>query len=260
MLFPLFDHNPTKRFPILTILLIVANVAVFLHCQALTQSDLRDLMVTRGFVPKRFSHLNEPKPVEIIVTDHKQQRFGYQLPVDTASVYGTLFSMMFLHGGWVHLITNMWMLWVFGNNIEDRLGHITYIGFYVMGGLSAIFAQWIIDPESMRPVIGASGAVWAVLGGYAVTYPWARVKSLVFILLLEVPALLVIAFFFCLDLIMAISGIAGAQQHAVAHWAHLGGCAAGVTLMPLLAFGASPPDADWRSEGEALLVVDQPMK
>ncbi|MEM1305681.1 MAG: rhomboid family intramembrane serine protease, partial [Planctomycetota bacterium] len=136
-----------------------------------------------------------------------------------------------------------------------------FLGFYFLGGALAVCAQWASSPESPTPVIGASGAVWAILGAYAVTYPWARVKSLVFVivpLLLEVPALIVIAAYFAIDLFTVLVGVENGQQaQAVAHWAHLGGCAAGVTLMPLLAIGVSPPESDWRGETDSLLVTGE---
>src|SRR3989337_1493039 len=102
---------------------------------------------------------------------------------------------MFMHGGWIHLITNMWMLWIFGNNIEDRLGHLLFVAFYLVGGLLATFCHWVTDPNSTMPVVGASGAVAAVLGGYAVTYPTAKVRTLiflVFIMVVDLPALVVL--------------------------------------------------------------------
>jgi membrane associated rhomboid family serine protease len=140
---------------------------------------------------------------------------------------------MFLHGGWLHLIGNMLYLWIFGNNIEDRLGALGFIAFYVAGGAAAALAQVAIDPTSEVPLVGASGAISAVLGAYLVFFPHARVLTLVFLgffyQLLQVPALLVLGFWFVLQLIEGVGSLgASTMAGGVAFFAHIGGFAAGV--------------------------------
>jgi membrane associated rhomboid family serine protease len=166
---------------------------------------------------------------------------------------------MFLHGSWWHLISNMWMMWVFGNNIEDRLGHGIFVMFYLLGGLIAIVCQYFVDPGSTTPVIGASGAVAAVLGGYAVTFPAARVRTLVFLLIVmivDLPALAVLGAWFVLQLVSALHLFGGALDSPVAFWAHIGGFVAGIAMMPIMSIGAPPMETDWRREAQELFQFD----
>ncbi|MEM8865686.1 MAG: rhomboid family intramembrane serine protease [Planctomycetota bacterium] len=256
MLFPLFDRQPTTRFPILTILLIVVNLGIAFWSTTLPDKETLDLVYERGLVPERLTSVDSGKPLPIVRDLGDDRIYRTTLNTEPTAVYSSLLTMMFLHGGWLHVITNMWMLWVFGNNIEDRLGHFTFAAFYLLGGLAAGYLQWAIDPTSQTPVVGASGAVWAVLGGYAVTYPKAKVLTLVFVgvpFLLNLPALLVIAIYFAIDLAMGILMLQGMPAQPIAHWAHVGGCVAGVVLLPLLGIGTSPPDSDWRGEADAML-------
>jgi membrane associated rhomboid family serine protease len=168
---------------------------------------------------------------------------------------------MFLHGGWGHLLMNMWMLWVFGNNIEDRLGHLVYLIFYLFGGIVATLAFWVSNPEALTPVVGASGAVAAVLGGYAVTFPTAKVRTLVFFLLIvivDMPALVLLGIWFVLQVVSGLMGLWGVVLEPVAFWAHIGGFVAGMILMPLFSLGASPPGKDWRKETDEMFNFDDP--
>ena len=168
---------------------------------------------------------------------------------------------MFLHGGWGHLLMNMWMLWVFGNNIEDRLGHFAYLVFYILGGVLATLAFWASDPGSLMPVIGASGAVAAVLGGYAITFPTAKVRTLVFfllILIVDIPALILLGIWFALQVVSGLMGLWGVVMEPVAFWAHIGGFLAGMILMPLFTLGGSPPGKDWRKETEEMFRFEDP--
>ncbi|MEM6329077.1 MAG: rhomboid family intramembrane serine protease [Planctomycetota bacterium] len=254
MLFPLFDRNPTRRVPWLTLLLIVVNVGVHAWASGLSQREQLDLVYERGLVPKRMTEVGSGKPLDI-QQNVGNQVFKTRLETGRGSVYAAMVTMMFLHGSWLHLLPNMWMLWIFGNNIEDRLGRLVFAGFYLTGGILACYSQWLIDPQGMTPVIGASGAVWALLGGYAVTYPKAKVYCLLFIgipLLLNLPALVVIGVYFVVDLVNGLVQLQNAVAAPIAYWAHLGGCVAGAMLMPILSIGAPPADADWRSEEDAL--------
>lgn len=269
-MFPLYDLNPHRRFPWFTLLLIAANTVVMVWLATLNANQLNEIAFRYGFIPKRVTELSRGRPLKAaipVVNDLGEEIPGRQpnivsLPETPAAVYFTLFTTMFLHGGWLHLLFNMWMLWIFGNNIEDRLGHFMYVCFYLVGGLLASLTHWGIDPGSTTPVIGASGAVATVLGGYAVTYPWAKVRTLIFVglvLIVDIPALAWLGIWFVLqNLVPAILSMNGIQQEPVAFWAHIGGFVAGMILMPFLALGASPTDTDWRKEAEELFNFTDP--
>jgi membrane associated rhomboid family serine protease len=257
MLVPLYDQNPHHRFPWVTVSIIVLNV-VILGSEGVAPS--METVYRFGFVPKRITNVGSDKPLVVRVQefDPRQGRVVpgpiKELSEKPAEVYLTFITAMFLHGGWLHLVMNMWMLWIFGNNIEDRLGRLMYLMFYLLGGMIGSIAQWAVDPQSTMPMIGASGAVAAVLGGYAITFPKAVVKTLLFfglILLLDLPALLVLGLWFVLQMFAGLGilpAIMGAEH--VAFWAHIGGFVAGVILMPVLSLGASPDGADWKREAQ----------
>ena len=173
MLFPLYDLNPHRRFPWVTVLIIVLNT-VILGSEGISPSI--DTVYHYGFIPKRLTEIGRDKPLEVTVLEVNDRGEVVQGQRKTLSerprdVYLTFVTAMFLHGNWLHLIMNMWMLWIFGNNVEDRLGRFMYVCFYLLGGMIGSVCQWAADPHSTMPVIGASGAVAAVLGGYAITYP-----------------------------------------------------------------------------------------
>jgi membrane associated rhomboid family serine protease len=156
-----------------------------------------------------------------------------QLTTDFAGEFFTLFSAMFLHGSWMHLGGNMLYLWIFGDNIEDRLGPVRYIIFYLIGGLAATAAQVLVAPDSPVPNVGASGAIAGVLGGYLVLYPRARVTTIVFRFITQVPAYIVLGFWFVLQLFQGVGSLAtvDVQSGGVAFFAHVGGFLAGVLLI-----------------------------
>jgi membrane associated rhomboid family serine protease len=185
MLFPLYVLNPRLRFPIVTLSIILANILVMGWLSQVREIDQSKIAAEYGFVPSRLTLLGSGKLVNVPV--QTLRIFGMPGPqlvrpvsTDARDVYRTFFSMMFLHGGWMHLLMNMWMLWLFGPNIEDRLGHLVFTMFYALGGILAMLAFWVSDPGGRMPVIGASGAVAAVLGAYAVTFPAAKVRTLIF--------------------------------------------------------------------------------
>lgn len=261
MLLPLFDKNPSSRFAWVVLLLILGNIFCFVQLAVQPEDPLAyvDTVYEHGFIPQRLSRMDEAGPitVELEAPDPNRQgavaRFERTLSTDPWAVYSTMVTMMFLHGGLLHLASNLWMLWVFGDNVEDRLGWFVFLFFYLAGGLVAVLTQWAVDPLSTRPVIGASGAVAAVLGGYMVTYPLAKVKTLFFIgipLLLDLPAYLVLGAWFLMQTFAGVQGWFNPQNAdiSVAFWAHIGGFLAGAILMPLLTLGAEPRDEDWRSE------------
>jgi membrane associated rhomboid family serine protease len=154
----------------------------------------------------------------------------------------TVFTHMFLHGGWLHLMGNMLFLWIFAVNVEDRLGRVLFLLFYLVGGVAAAAGHILVDPGSDAPMVGASGAISAVLGGYLVLFPRARIQSLVFLVffyeLIAVPAVIVLGFWFVLQLIdgFASLGLAGDASTGIAFWAHIGGFVAGMAMaLPLRA-------------------------
>lgn len=253
MFFPFHDDNPTVRTPVVTYVLVAVNVLVFLLTVGFSTRDQQLLAYQHGFVPARIGQLVRAQPIAVPVRALAVDPLGQQvvverrleLPPARGSILLSLLTCMFLHGGWFHLLGNMWFLWIFGNNVEDRLGRVAYLLFYLGGGLVASGSHWLVDPTSTVPVIGASGAVATILGAYAVTWPWARVRTLVFLLIfvtvMDIPALLVLGVWFLGQI------LAGAQQFhqigGVAWWAHIGGFVTGYLLMPLLdrALNGQPP-------------------
>lgn len=263
MLFPLYDRNPHARMPIITIALIVINIFCFWMSVKNGPDGFVRAVYERGFVPQRLTRIDDPAPVISQQPlgdkdgDGQQEMLVVQLSTKAEEVYSTLLTMMFMHGSLLHLISNMWMLWVFGDNVEDRLGRFVYPFFYLVGGVLGTLAQWAIDPMSTQPVIGASGAVAAVLGAYAVTFPHAKVRTLIFIgipLLFDLPALIVLGAWFLMQTLLGFEGLGGPADvnASVAFWAHIGGFIAGLVLMPLLTIGAHPPDKDWRTESREM--------
>jgi membrane associated rhomboid family serine protease len=205
-MFPLKDENPTRRRPIVTYALIIINTAVFVGTLLAGSFD---------------------QTIEEFGMRSKEVLAGQRLY--------TLLTSMFLHGGVLHILFNMWYLWIFGDNIEDMLGRGKFILFYLGAGLAASFAQAISDPSSTIPTIGASGAISGVLGAYMVLYPWANVHTAVFffylIRLVTIPAILMIGFWFVLQVLSAsVTWMSGASS-GVAYWAHIGGFIAGVILI-----------------------------
>ncbi len=245
-MFPLKDNIPTRRFPILTVALIAANIAMFFAFQgAFTaeQSAFDERVVKYGAIPYELSHPGETCEVGAGGTRlscEGQQGVSGEA-ADQPSTWLTILTSMFMHGGLLHLLGNMLFLWVFGNNIEDSMGRARFLGFYVLGGVAALAAQTVIDPGAAVPTIGASGAVAAVLGGYALLYPRARVVTLVFIVIIftviELPALLVLGAWFLLQAFNGVTEIAQpvAGGGGVAYFAHIGGFVFGLAAVRLFA-------------------------
>ncbi len=228
---PLRDNIPRRTVPFVTRLLLVANVAAFLL--ELVQGDRLDAFVdTFAFVPARLFH-------------------PALFPGWTAGAsVVTIFTAMFLHGGFFHLAGNMLFLWIFGDNVEDALGHVRFLVFYLVCGVSATLLQAILSPASTVPTLGASGAIAGVLGAYFVLYPRARVVTLVplfiFFPLVEVPAGLYLLGWFLMQFWLGSSQLASAGRGApdgggVAFWAHVGGFVAGVAWVLLFRPKRTPP-------------------
>jgi len=217
-MFPLRDQNPSGTFPAITITVILACTAVFVYELSLGPG-LKRFVMEFALVPG-------------------QVAYGLQTgDLDPRTLLPPFFTSMFLHGGWLHLIGNMWFLWIFGDNVEDSLGSFRFIFFYLLCGLAAGFTHFILDPSSAIPTVGASGAIAGVLGGYMLLFPGARVVTLVplgiFLQLMELPAVVVIGLWF---LVQLASGILtqGVQTGGVAWWAHVGGFVAGLLFVRLL--------------------------
>jgi len=214
---PIHDDNPTRTFPWLTVALIAANVAVFTYEVTRTPAELARIIDTWAFVP---AHLSNPATL---------------LPAAL-----TILTSAFIHAGWIHVGGNMLYLWIFGNNIEDRLGRVRFALFYVVCASAAAVAQTIATPHSDVPMVGASGAVAGVLGAYLLLFPRAQVIALIpiffYIELASLPAVFVIGFWFVLQIAQGLTALGGTMESGVAWWAHVGGFIAGALLVvPLLA-------------------------
>jgi len=214
-MFPLHDDNPTRHFPFITILLIIACVLIFFWQLSLGK-NAQAAVVVFGATP---AYLFGFKPYPA---------------ADALPVWTTAFSSMFLHGGWMHLLGNMLYLWIFGNNVEDAMGKIRFIIFYLLCGLGALMANALPDTQSAIPMIGASGAISGVLGAYLLLFPHARVLVAIpigiFIHTTRIPAGMVLVFWFVLQIINSL--LTAGQQGGVAWGAHIGGFVAGMLLIP----------------------------
>lgn len=223
-MFPLKDNIPTDRFPVVTVALIAVNVIVYLALQR----GLLALPADGGGAVDFGA-----RPCELS---------GECPATGAASTPLTVVTSMFMHGSLLHIAGNMLFLWIFGNNVEDALGRLRFLAFYLAGGTIALAAQTLSAPDSVVPVIGASGAVSAVLGGYLLLFPRARVITLVvivvFVTVIELPALLVLALWFVLQLADGATRAAGTSD--VATWAHVGGFLFGLIVIRLLARRVKP--------------------
>jgi membrane associated rhomboid family serine protease len=214
-MFPLRDTQPSYSKPVVTVLLIVVNILIFLFEFSLDPYTLNAFISTYGLVPDHFAVAN-------------------------------IFTSMFLHGGWFHVLGNMWFLWIFGDNIEDILGHGKFLLFYLMCGVVAALTQVLFDPSSRVPMVGASGAIAGVMGAYMVKFPRARILTFVIVIFFfttfEVPAWAMLIYWFALQLFGGFDSITASQySHAggTAFLAHVGGFIAGMVLVFLL--GARRP-------------------
>lgn len=204
---PLYDTIPGRYRPVMTITLIIINVVIFLFEFTMPPGMLDQLFQAYGFIPARLSQ-------------------GYFISLVTA---------MFLHGGWMHIIGNMWALWLFGNNVEDRMGPWRFLLFYLVTGILASLTHYYINPLSTMPVVGASGAIAGIMGAYFIMYPRARVVTLIPIIIfpwfVEIPAFIYLGFWVLSQLFSGtISLYSAAATSTVAFWAHVGGFIGGMLL------------------------------
>jgi membrane associated rhomboid family serine protease len=245
-LIPLKDDIPTRRFPVLTVAIILINIGVFFFFQGAytePESYFNDRVTEYGVIPYEVSHPD--KQCELSndqVLCEGQAGVSGDADEDLAPMWLTLITSMFMHGGLLHLGGNMLFLWIFGNNIEDSMGRGRFIAFYLLGGLTATALQTLVDPNAAVPTIGASGAVAAVLGGYALLYPRARVVTLVIIIffftVITLPALLVLGLWIALQIASGLSELnapVGNAEGGVAYFAHIGGFFFGLLLIKLFA-------------------------
>ena len=226
-MFPIRDDNPTLGTPAITVVLIGLNVAAWILVQGMgAEPTLSQSVCELGLIPgELLGRIPE----------------GYTLPMsrEMSCVIGpphwyTPLSSMFLHGGWLHLIGNMWFLWLFGNNVEDSMGHGRYVVFYLLCGLAAASAQTLVNPNSAIPMVGASGAISGVMGAYIVLYPRVRIHMLIFlgffITRAVVPAYVMLGYWLLLQIVGGLPALAE-ESGGVAFWAHAGGFLAGAVLV-----------------------------
>ncbi len=213
---PLKDDVPTRTFPFVTIALIIVNCVVF-AVELLQGEKLMSFVNSFGAIPYEVTTGTDTEPL-------------VYFPVRL-----TVFSSMFLHGGWSHLLGNMLYLWIFGNNIEDRMGHVRFIIFYFLAGVAASVAQIAVSPRSMVPLIGASGAISGILGAYLLLYPKAKVLTLVplvvFLRIIRLPAYVVLGFWIVLQIVNGFVSLSYTAQGGVAFFAHIGGFIVGCALI-----------------------------
>ena len=215
---PYKDDNPTSTFPFVTIMLIVANMYVFFYTIT-HMSDIegyKKIVYSYGAIPSYLLSFEKLQPIHPSLT---------------------VFTSMFMHGGLLHLGSNMLYLWIFGNNIEDTLGHFSFLMFYILCGIAAAYAHAFTAPSSLMPMIGASGAVSGVLGAYILMFPRAKVYTLIFlgffIQVIRLPAYFVIGFWIVIQLLNGLFSKGVADQGGVAWFAHIGGFLAGLALIIL---------------------------
>ncbi len=215
---PLKDTVPARTFPFVTVSIIVVNSIVFLFEVSLDPKVLEAFIASFGVIP------------------HKYFMLAQMDSTNWAGRFFPLFSSMFLHGGWLHIIGNMWYLWIFGDNVEDRLGHFRFLVFYLLCGVGAALTHIYLNPASTVPTIGASGAIAGVMGAYFMLHPFARVITLIpiffFIEIVEIPAFFFLGFWILLQFFQGtISLMAPSQVGGVAWWAHFGGFVLGAILV-----------------------------
>ncbi len=210
---PLRDINPSRTFPFVNVFLIAANVLVFLYQLTLPAGTGQQFLMHYAMIPGQLGEFLGRPGVPLLG-------------------FGPLLTSMFLHGGFLHLLGNMWFLWIFGDNIEDALGHFRYILFYLLCGVGAALAHYLTDPRSTIPVVGASGAISGVLGAYLVLFPGRKVITLIPLLVVfftvRLPAIVILGYWFAIQFFNGFAALSGPKGPGVAWWAHIGGFVLGV--------------------------------
>jgi membrane associated rhomboid family serine protease len=254
---PLYDLNRTRKVPYVTFGLIALNVLVFLfEMQVLyTQGQeglnrlfnaygVKPIAVVAAFTGKDTVEVKEPVTVQTFFGPVERTQTK-QIPVSLTGSLMAIFASLFLHGGWAHIIGNMWFLWIFGDNVEDLLGHVKYLVFYLLTGVAATLCHILFSMNSPIPTIGASGAVSGVLGAYLVAYPTARIVTIlpifIFLQIIEIPAFIFLFFWFFIQQLIPAMGSLSNEGAGVAFWAHIGGFVAGLAYTYFRTTGAPPP-------------------
>ena len=212
---PYKDDNPISITPFSTILIISLNMLVFIM-QVMSGEDSKSIVYNYGAIPHNIISFQSSQPIPPVLT---------------------IFTSMFMHGGLFHLVWNMLFFWIFGNNIEERLGHVRFIVFYIFCGFVAAFSHALISPGSNVPMIGASGAVAGMLGAYILLFPMARIRTIVFlgfyVTVIKIPALIVIGFWAIIQVVSGLVSQGNAAQGGIAFFAHVGGFVAGLSTIKL---------------------------
>jgi len=226
--FPIRDDNPSLSTPMLTYLIVALNGAAWVLLQGMGGEPALSASVCQlGLIPGELLGL-APDGLKVPISQNAACVIDH-----AAANWASPFTSMFLHGGWFHILGNMWFLWLFGDNVEDSMGHFRFASFYVICGLAAAAAQAFSDPASAVPMVGASGAIGGVMGAYAVTFPHARVDMIItlgfYVTRAAVPAYLMLGYWFMLQIVGGIPALQS-EGGGVAFWAHAGGFLAGVVL------------------------------
>lgn len=218
MMFPIRDENPQLQTPYVTYAFIALNVIAWLALQGVgVEPALSQSVCTFGLIPAD-------------LTSQELISARTMCAIDGKPDWYTLASSMFMHGSWMHLIGNMWFLWIFGNNVEDSMGSFRFAIFYILSGIAASATQILADTASVVPMVGASGAIGGVMGAYIVLYPKVHVHMFFFFRTFAMPAILMLGYWIVMQLVGGFSSI-GAKGGGVAFWAHIGGFVAGMALV-----------------------------
>lgn len=207
--------------PVINVLLISSNIAVFIYQKTLPPHLLDAFLMANATIPARFGAFLAGR-------------------IDFHGAFLPLVTSMFLHAGVAHLAGNMLFLWIFGDNVEDSFGHAAYLVFYLVCGIGSGLLQALVNLHSTLPALGASGAISAVMGAYLVLYPGSRILTLVFIFLVPIPAVFILGYWFFLQFVAGVSSLGGVEQGGVAWWAHIGGFLLGLTVATAMRRGAKP--------------------
>jgi membrane associated rhomboid family serine protease len=236
--FPIRDYRPSGSFPIVTVTIIIIDVLIYLYQALVLGSQPSPYWIRSGFhreslsMEQLFIFTYGLQPCEVL-------RNCRPFPPTSFPIWITLFTSMFLHGSVLHVAGNMWYLWIFGDNVEDAMGRVRFLAFYLLSGLAAAAAQILSSPDSPIPMIGASGAIAGVLGAYMMLYPYGRVLTLVwffyFVRFVQMPAIFVLGLWFVIQVLSASLGGGSLEGGGVAWMAHIGGFLAGALLVRFFA-------------------------
>jgi membrane associated rhomboid family serine protease len=217
---PLKDDNPSGTVPVVNIFLIITNIAVFIYLNYLAPFTSHSIIIRLGFIPYELSHFTDIYPQNLV-----------PIPM-------TIITAMFMHGGWLHLLSNMLYLWIFGDNIEDILGHVKYLFFYLICGISATLVHGFININSQIPTLGASGAIAGVLGAYMFLFPRSRIKTLIilfiFIQIIHIPAVIILGYWILIQILSGFAEYGSQAGGGIAWFAHIGGFVSGLILIIIM--------------------------